>query len=53
MVMLERTGATDAEFEATINAPENVDRWFEMIKGMIYEVIMPTPIHAFISTRLM
>jgi Uma2 family endonuclease len=49
MVLFERARSTDAEFEARINAPENADKWFEMIKGVIYEVVMPSPLHATIA----
>jgi Uma2 family endonuclease len=51
MVTSERVYTRD-EFEAFINLPENQERWFEFYRGIIHEVIMPTPLHAFIASLI-
>lgn len=43
---------TREEFETYINLPENQNRWFELYRGIIREVIMPTPLHAFIASLI-
>ncbi|MBI1281171.1 MAG: hypothetical protein GC179_23800 [Anaerolineaceae bacterium] len=52
MVSIDPVKPTDEQFEQLINAPENADKWFEMLRGIIYEVIVPTPIHAFIGSLI-
>lgn len=52
MVLYEPTRPTDAEFEELINRPENAEKWFEMIRGVIYEVTMASALHAFIASLI-
>ncbi len=52
MVSIDPVKPTDEQFEQLIHAPENADKWFEMLRGIIYEVVMPTPIHAFIGSLI-
>jgi Uma2 family endonuclease len=52
MVTREPTTLQDEAFERLIHLPENADKWFEMLKGVIYEVIMPNPLHAFIASLI-
>jgi len=52
MVSIDPVKPIAEQFELLINAPENADKWFEMIRGVIYEVVMPTPIHAFIASLI-
>ena len=52
MVSIDPVKPLDEQFELLINAPENADKWFEMLRGIIYEVVMPTPIHAFIASLI-
>ena len=48
-MLLERQRVTQDEFRAIIEQPENADKWFELIDGVIHEVIMPKPIHAIVA----
>ena len=48
MVFQERL-YTAEEFYEFVNRPENKDKWYELYRGVIYEAIMPSPIHAIIS----
>ncbi len=52
MVSIDPVKPIDEQFELLINAPENADKWFEAINGIIYEVVMPTPIDAFIASLI-
>ncbi|MCA0457314.1 MAG: Uma2 family endonuclease [Chloroflexi bacterium] len=52
MVIRDPIKTSQAQFELLINAPENADKWFEMLSGIVYEVVMPTPIHAFIGSLI-
>jgi len=45
-MLMERQRVTQDEFRAYIEQPENADKWFELMDGVIHEVIMPKPIHA-------
>jgi Uma2 family endonuclease len=47
-MLLEHQRVTRAEFRAYIEQPENTEKWFELIDGVIHEVIMPKIIHAII-----
>lgn len=48
-MLLERQRVTQDEFRAYIELPENADKWFELMDGVIHEVIMPKPIHAIVA----
>lgn len=48
-MLLERQRVTQDEFRAYIEQPENADKWFELMDGVIHEVIMPKPIHAIVA----
>jgi Uma2 family endonuclease len=48
-MLLERQRVTQDDFRAYIEQPENADKWFELIDGVIHEVIMPKPIHAIVA----
>lgn len=43
---------TVADLEALYNLPENADKKFELLKGVIYEVPTGTPLHAWIISTL-
>jgi Uma2 family endonuclease len=51
MIAQEKT-FTAQEFREFTNRPENAGKWFEFINGVIYEAIMPKPIHAIIALRI-
>ncbi|MBC8170832.1 MAG: Uma2 family endonuclease, partial [Anaerolineae bacterium] len=41
--------ATGEELEKLQNLPENRDKWFELINGVIYEALMPSSMHSYIG----
>lgn len=41
--------ATSEELERLQNLPENRDKWFELINGVIYEVLMPSSMHSYVG----
>lgn len=40
------------EFREFVNRPENTEKWFEFINGVIHEAIMPKPHQAILETRI-
>jgi len=42
---------TVADLHTIVELPENQNKLFELISGVIYELISPSPMHAFISQR--
>jgi Uma2 family endonuclease len=51
MIAQEKT-FTAQEFREFVNRPENAEKWFEFINGVIYEATMPKPVHAVIALRI-
>jgi Uma2 family endonuclease len=43
---------TGRDLEELQKLPENREKWFELIDGLIYEVIVPSSIHAFIANLI-
>lgn len=41
--------ATSEELERLQNLPENRDKWFELINGVIYAVLMPSSMHSYVG----
>jgi Uma2 family endonuclease len=43
---------TAEDLERLQGLPENREKWFELVNGVIYEVIMPSSIHAFVANLI-
>lgn len=49
MVIETRGPATSDDLRQLASLPEHRDKWFELINGVIYEVLMPSSLHAFVA----
>lgn len=52
MVIEAKQKMTNEDLDTLQNIPENREKWFELINGMIYEVIVPSSVHSFIANLI-